>query len=66
VQTQTKEIIKEAYLVVIACAWMAAFGATIYFLMRAVFYHSAWWHAFVSAAVAWVLYQVSMHYGLED
>jgi hypothetical protein len=44
-QPLTKGIIKELYVNLIGCAWIAACVA-LYFLVAAIFYHSSWWDFF--------------------
>jgi hypothetical protein len=60
-QPLTKGIIKEPYVNLIGCAWIAACVA-LYFLVAAIFYHSSWWDFFGSVAISALLYRVSLYY----
>jgi len=63
-QMHTKAVIKELYVNLISCAWIAACVA-LYFLVTAIFYHSSWWDFFGSVAISALLYRVSLYYQLE-
>jgi Family of unknown function (DUF6460) len=58
-------IAKELYVSVVGWIWVAAVLASLYFLVRAIFFDDGWWPVVASAAVAWVLYKVSLYYLLE-
>jgi len=60
----TKAVIKELYVNLSSCAWIAACVA-LYFLVTAIFSHSSWWDFFGSVAISALLYRVSLYYQLE-
>jgi hypothetical protein len=64
-QYRRTQIIKELYVSAIGWAWIAAGIAALYFLTKAIFFGSTWWHFFESILVAWLLYRVSLYYVLE-
>jgi len=58
-------IAREIYVSVVGWVWVVAGLACSYFAVRAIFFDEAWWPVVVSAAVAWVLYKISLYYLLE-
>lgn len=64
-QLRRQTIAKEIYVGIVGWIWVAAGLATLYFLVRAFFFDDVWWPVVASAAVAWVLYKVSLYYLLQ-
>jgi len=46
--------------------WVVALGATIYFLVRAIFYQETWWHFILSAVAAWFFFHINLAYQHEQ
>jgi hypothetical protein len=64
-QPRWQSIAKEIYVGVVGWIWIAAVFAAIVFTVKVVFFDGVWWPVFVSAAVAWLFYKVSLYYVLE-
>jgi len=66
IQAMRRAIIKDVYVGIVGWAWIAMCLASVYFLVAALFFKNRWWHFFLCAAGAWLLYRIALYYRLEN
>ena len=64
-QDRRQAIIKEIYVGIIGWVWIALAIATVYFLVRAIFYGGTWWYFLGCAVLCRLFYGVALYYQLE-